>query len=730
MNQPLKISENNAPLSCKQHDENIDALLDRRNHTNQIEDCEASINQESLDFCVGRLNSVENIKTKVDDLNTKYDILNQSVEPNGQIENTINNIEKSLNDKIVGINSALITIATDLELMDENKTDVTEIYTLDVLNQKANSNTDPRALSRFTLEETKGELNSFISANKPILDQNKIDINNLINPTTGTFTLLKNYVDTDVEFAINKVPELENSTESNNNEIRLLKELTGPLDLDSSGNVELPQNKTLQQNVTTNFNKSVNNANAIKDVKDLIGNPNNLRSSFQTVIGDTHLNRQAIEAEELRINRLNNVTIPDIENSIEDVEDIANGAKDLSEKLDSYFKITRVPDTDRTIRVEDGRYTGFLGNRLYFRAQEVNVPLDSTSYIYIKEDTNSVVFSHFPQEEAVFVGTVTTDSTKIITGPYPSQHQAPSYISRPGSIRKIGGVNTEDYIVSGTNEVLTGQQFYKNFTVPAGTILTIEGGAHIYVTNVVNIEGKIIVKPIAKGGSGYYVHVDGGFVGRNKGFGLSEVNTIYHWSTFFGGTGGSSGITGSNNKMRVRIPKGGEGGGGLRIISGRNITVKGTIEANGTDGTNGVIDNPADNGGVSGSGGGAGGAIVLEATRLITISPTARMTANGGDGGNSRGQQGYIVNGGGGGGGGWITLHANAVDLNPSATLECKGGAAGKNDKGYYSIQNPAQGGGLGGAFGGLGGNGSAFTSSERTAQDNPVEIIRKPANY
>ncbi|WP_255654318.1 putative metal-binding motif-containing protein [Corallococcus sp. EGB] len=88
-----------------------------------------------------------------------------------------------------------------------------------------------------------------------------------------------------------------------------------------------------------------------------------------------------------------------------------------------------------------------------------------------------------------------------------------------------------------------------------------------------------------------------------------------------GGNGGGSGsATGG---------KGGAGGGAFQLSVARNLTVAKTISASGTGGDGGK---GAGNKGAGGGGGGSGGRVVLEAFQL-TLTPAARVTANGGGGG-------------------------------------------------------------------------------------------------
>jgi hypothetical protein len=144
---------------------------------------------------------------------------------------------------------------------------------------------------------------------------------------------------------------------------------------------------------------------------------------------------------------------------------------------------------------------------------------------------------------------------------------------------------------------------------------------------------------------------------------------------------------------------GGKGGGAVVLRADASLVVNGSVSANGGDGagnTSGTCDpDPDDNGvagrqshdhdgdpetppvllpledptyehtGFHGAGGGAGGAIVLEARRAVTLDAT-KLSARGGNGGSG------ILGNGGGGGGGIIKVLAPIPTGADAATLQSK----------------------------------------------------------
>lgn len=731
MVRPIKISENNAPLTCKQHDDNIDALLDRRNHTNKIEDCEEAINQTSLEACVSNLGTVRDIKTSLSDLQISYNNLSQSIAPNGDLETSIQAVDSRLNLNITTISSALLSIATDLELIDEGQTSISSIYNLSQLRLKANASNDPRTLTRFLVGEIKQELQSFISSNQPKILSNEQRLNTLLNSVNGSFTILNNYVNGTVKSKVNKVDSIEATANLNKDSLLYINALLGPIQRTGAGVVDLPNSKTLQKNVIDNRTLGYNNQDSINSINNRIGDTSLLTSPSQTISGDIAQNRNSISSDRVRLNNVINTELPSINSSLSTTNTNLTQLKNSFELESNFLKVIQKPNTDRTIIVSSGPYVRYNGSRGFFNGAERQLPVNRGSYVYLKEVglLSEIEITEEPSYSGILLATVNVGNTSITGGPYQAHQALRSGFTRPYTIRTTGGTSNTDFTAVGTSTIIRGQQYFKSFTVPPGTIVSIKGGSTIHVRDFINISGRINVEPLTSGGPALKTRVNGSFSGNHRGHGVASGLETYHWSTFLGGTGGTSGIAGSSFIMDVTIPPGGKGGGGLRFVCGGEINVSGVIEANGSSGDNGLIHNDV-TGGVSGSGGGAGGAIVLQSAKKLTIESSATLRANGGNGGNSRQQGNYLINGGGGGGGGWITLHSPEVLIRPGCTLECEAGEVGLNGIGTGAVFNPGQGAGTGGSFGGRGGNGSAFLLQDRAATGNVIEIRQEGINY
>ena len=106
-------------------------------------------------------------------------------------------------------------------------------------------------------------------------------------------------------------------------------------------------------------------------------------------------------------------------------------------------------------------------------------------------------------------------------------------------------------------------------------------------------------------------------------------------------------------------------GGTIQMVAANDITIDGTVQANGGEGASGNI--PA--------AGGNGGTISACANDNLTVNGTVQ--ANGGDGGDAHANDvNVVVNGANGGNGGQIAFHYDSMTHN--GTIEAKGGKGGQ----------------------------------------------------
>ena len=193
-----------------------------------------------------------------------------------------------------------------------------------------------------------------------------------------------------------------------------------------------------------------------------------------------------------------------------------------------------------------------------------------------------------------------------------------------------------------------------------------EGGAEA-VDNVTGINGggggaggtRQTTQPATGGGNGV-AQTSGGVGGSTTNFIPAQIQQDFHSAiNIFGGTGGGAGGLGYNvGTPNTLVHTGGGGGGVVRIISRGDITVTGTISANGGNGASSTS--------LSGAGGGgSGGAIWLQTAGTLTNNGI--IQALGGSGGSSTGTP-FRGGAGGNGGNGLVRLDTLDGTLTGNAT--------------------------------------------------------------
>jgi hypothetical protein len=288
------------------------------------------------------------------------------------------------------------------------------------------------------------------------------------------------------------------------------------------------------------------------------------------------------------------------------------------------------------------------------------------------------------------------------------------------SVRNFGGRGEQGAFVAAGGEVLgAGEYFYTDFTVAAGRTITVSKLARIYCTGNMTIAGIVNVTPASQGGGGFTFTISGNArlpgndaVGAGAASGESAGTTYSHVQSLVGSGGAGGSVT------QVGIPRtgttfaGGDGGGCFSAEVAGNITISGSIIANGTSGTAAATQGSVNTDCIAygASSGGSGGLILLKSLGLTSVSGT--LSVVGGNGGNG------IVDVGGagaesgcGGGGGRIVIYSPAINTTGS-TLNLNGGAAGSGAQPTATII--ALNGG-GGSFGGTGGSAASFVGQPGT---------------
>jgi hypothetical protein len=170
------------------------------------------------------------------------------------------------------------------------------------------------------------------------------------------------------------------------------------------------------------------------------------------------------------------------------------------------------------------------------------------------------------------------------------------------------------------------------------------------------------------------------------------------------GAGGGGGGSGRNSEKAGG--NGGRGAGSLIILSNGALNFTGTINANGSDGSDGAGDEVAggiSRGGGGGGGGGAGGMVLIGVGSITANSGT--INTDGGDGGDGMDGARDVTTDNSGGGGGGSGGSSFAYGLGGTGTSSGVGGVGGY-DNGHPSVGGqagdpfPTAGYGAGGAAG------------------------------
>ncbi len=331
----------------------------------------------------------------------------------------------------------------------------------------------------------------------------------------------------------------------------------------------------------------------------------------------------------------------------------------------------------------------------------IAVPNNATSTVYVQEN-GTVAVSTDPPPMTIPLALVTTVAgtvTGVVDLRTPYQ-----LFPRAETVKILGGFSTTDFVLSGNATFSLGEYLFRNFTIEATGVLTVDKFVTVYCTDAV-INGSIIVTQSFKGigGNTRTIYGSGGFatgigIGASSG---SSPGTTYNYRVSSSGSSGSEGAVEGVSYIFCTSSKGGDGGGAIIIEASRSITINGQITAIGGSGVIGDVLSSAV--ALSGGGGGSGGSIILK-SKKITFASTATLSVLGGNGApgiSTHPTSG--ARGGGGGGGGVIVLIAPTITKN-SANFILSGGSPGADNN--PSSSPPPLGGAAGAGFGGIGGTG------------------------
>jgi hypothetical protein len=254
-------------------------------------------------------------------------------------------------------------------------------------------------------------------------------------------------------------------------------------------------------------------------------------------------------------------------------------------------------------------------------------------------------------------------------------------------------------VTSGTTTLNDAGHVSGNFAIYNFTTGSISSGATLAFGS--NFANKTIVlkftgtctnagtiTTVGNGGAGGVANTNGslganacagvGMTGSGVTAGVAAVGVGYGAYDFSCGNGGGGGTNGGNYSGGA----GGAGGGALVIISASTITISGTVNTSGSNGSNAQTTGSAayvSGGGAGGAGGGAGNQVFIAPT-IVTTNGT--FTANGGTAGlNTQitGGNGGSANNtfsGGGASGGGSGKNGSTVGTNGTTSSSSNGGTS------------------------------------------------------
>ena len=275
-------------------------------------------------------------------------------------------------------------------------------------------------------------------------------------------------------------------------------------------------------------------------------------------------------------------------------------------------------------------------------------------------------------------------------------------------------------VTTGNTEIISDPfREYNSIVVQSGGTLVISGVyTELKVTTSIVVDGTVTVEPRVYGGKRSSSFVGTGFViasyfnflanvGEGVGRGDTDTQTVsnpYLPSLQPYGSGGGSGAGTTTLSASLLVPSvGGNGGSGL--VFKCDTFLLGTTGVITSNGTNAGANTATGASYTSGGCGGTGGYIGIEAQTSITLSAGGSIQANGGNGTDGilspSAVANTLVGGGGGGGGGVISLSSPTVTN--ASIITANGGVNGATSANSASPTNflvsPA-----GSSFGGVGG--------------------------
>jgi hypothetical protein len=153
MPRPLKVSEKGAPLTCPEHDANIDRLLDRANHTGT----QSASTIYDLPTYIQNLNFITGLTGEIDDINSSIqDLQHEVLGTGGHVDTLIKGLESAYKEADLALHNRLSEVEDDI--LDLRNTDVVLQNLIDGLTTRANNTDNTLGQHQNTLNNLTNQL--------------------------------------------------------------------------------------------------------------------------------------------------------------------------------------------------------------------------------------------------------------------------------------------------------------------------------------------------------------------------------------------------------------------------------------------------------------------------------------------------------------------------------------------------------------------------------------------
>lgn len=155
MPRPLKVSEKGVPLTCAEHDENINRLLDRSNHTGT----QSASTIHDLPIFLSNSSTVSGLTTQLANLTSLVESLQEDVlAPGGHVDSLISQLEAAYTSADTAINNRLNSSDSRLTSLETGHSNQQGL--IDNLNQRVNTLTTANQANTQAIQDLDNQVDS------------------------------------------------------------------------------------------------------------------------------------------------------------------------------------------------------------------------------------------------------------------------------------------------------------------------------------------------------------------------------------------------------------------------------------------------------------------------------------------------------------------------------------------------------------------------------------------